>query len=112
MRVMRAIPSLPVPREEVEQCINCTNGTKMKKQDRVYYNAGALKLRQAKKTMHQSKKLRAKAELYCTAAARKFEKAVSCNKENDPNPLDVQPERRAAVIAKEALKRQSINKHI
>ena len=88
----------------------------MKKQAQVYYNAASLKLSQASE-MNRKKVLQAKkyydcGRLYYTAAARKFDKAAKLDKENvGPNCQESgKTERKAALKAREALKKQMKSK--
>ena len=92
------------------QCEKCTDAIKIK-QARVYYNAGALKLKEAKKNAMEAKRARTKAKEYYFVTAKKFALVEAYNKENEvPFYQEAKFERRAATKAREALKRQSRKK--
>ena len=69
---------------------------RLREQARMYFNAGALKLKQAKHMRKEAENT--------TAAARKFEKAYA--RKNDCNKKAVAQERKASINARAALRKQ------
>ena len=109
---MSATNSQPVtPVNGKSMFAKCVYSTTMNKQSRMYYNAGAFKLDQArvlnKKTVQEAKRIRSQAELFYAASARNRER-VTAGKEN-VQPSGTQnftPDRKAAIRARQALKKQ------
>ena len=101
---MRATHSQPVtPVNGNSMCAKCLYSTTMNKQSRMYYNAGALKLDQARVL---NKKLCKKLKEFATSARNR--ERVTAGKEN-VQPSGTQnftPDRKAAIRARQALQKQ------